>query len=103
MTPNTDYRAGNKEFIMNKPNSIHKFEVFSRIAFPSLPVQTITLKLIGGKVWLNTRTNKEITLRPTNVKGHYLAIGKNKREYLLVQYVSEDNFLVEIGTPVYSV
>lgn len=89
---------------MNKPNSIHKFDVFNRVEYSTKvkckPIQTITLKLIGGRVWLNTATNKEITLRPTNVKSHYLAIGKDKREYLLVQYLSENHYWLEIGVPI---
>ena len=74
---------------MNKPNSIHKFGVFNRVEYITTeskckPLQTISLKFIGGRVWLNTFTNKEITLRSTNMKHHYLAIGKDKKVYTLV-------------------
>lgn len=82
---------------MNKPNSIHQFSVFNRFDYyctdrPSKLIQILTLKFIGGRVWLNTSTNKEITLRPTNDKGHYLAIGKDKKDYLLFQMAVSSSF-----------
>lgn len=73
---------------MNKPNSIRQFNVFNKVEYSTKvkckPIQTITLKLIGGRVWLNTATGKEITLRSTNIKRHYLAIGKDGNDYLLL-------------------
>ena len=74
---------------MNKPNSIHKFDVFNKVEYITTeskckPLQTISLKLIKGRVWLNTSTNKEITLRTTNIKHHYLAIGNDNKEYILL-------------------
>ena len=75
---------------MNKPNSVHQFNVFNRFEYyctdrPCKVIQVLTLKLIHGRVWLNLRTNKEITLHPTNDKGHYQAIGKDNKKYLLYQ------------------
>ena len=74
---------------MNKPNSTHQFLVFNKAEYYATeskckPLQTLTLKLIGNRVWLNTSNNKEITLRNTNIRHHYQAIGKDNKEYILL-------------------
>ena len=78
---------------MNKPSSIRQFLVFDKVEYLAKesigvkPIQILTLKLIGNRMWLNISTNKVITLRSTNIKHHYLAIGKDNKEYILsIQY-----------------